>query len=209
MEQRTEEWFQARLGKATASRIADICARTKAGYSSSRANYKSQLVRERLLGMPEESYCNAAMQWGIDHEAEARRAYEFHADCDVVEVGFIDHPSIPMAGCSPDGLIGDYGMVELKCPIPATHQDILLGKAFPDKYVKQALWQMACTGRAYCDLVTYDPRWPESMRLFVQRVERDGDAIAELEREVSQFLTEVGDTVDELMGLYQPQLEAA
>jgi putative phage-type endonuclease len=209
MEQRTEEWFQVRLGKATASRIADICARTKTGYSSSRANYKSQLVRERLLGMPEESYCNAAMQWGIDHEAEARRAYEFHADCDVVEVGFIDHPSIPMAGCSPDGLIGDYGMVELKCPIPATHQDILLGKAFPDKYVKQALWQMACTGRAYCDLVTYDPRWPESMRLFVQRVERDGDAIAELEREVSQFLTEVGDTVDELMGLYQPQLEAA
>lgn len=208
MEQRSEEWFAVRLGKATASRIADIVGRTKTGgYASGRANYKAQLVRERLLGVPEEGYTNAAMQWGIDKEPEARRAYEFHADCDVSEIGFIDHPSIAMAGCSPDGLIGEFGMVELKCPIPATHQDILLGKSFPDKYVKQALWQLACSGRQYCDLVSYDPRWPEAMRLFVQRVERDDEAIAELENDVATFLREVGDTVDELVSLYGATLE--
>jgi len=209
MEQRSDEWFKARLGKATASRICDIIARTKTGYSTSRANYASQLVRERLLGVPEPSFCNAAMQWGIDTEAEARRAYEFHIDRDVIEVGFIDHPTIPMSGASPDGLVGEDGLVELKCPIPATHQEILLGGAFPDKYVKQALWQMACTGRAYCDLVSYDPRWPESMRLFVQRVERDDAAIAELEQEVSKFLAEVEATVGNLLAKYEPQMEAA
>jgi putative phage-type endonuclease len=210
MEQRTDAWREVRLGKATASRIADIVGRTKTGgYASGRANYKAQLVRERLLGVPEETFTNAAMQWGIDKEPEARRAYEFHADCDVTEVGFIDHPKLAMAGCSPDGLIGTDGMVELKCPIPATHQDILLGKAFPDKYVKQALWQMACTGRQYCDLVSYDPRWPEAMRLFVQRIERDEDAITSLELEVALFLKEVGDTVDELTTLYATQMEIA
>lgn len=209
MEQRSAEWFAARLGKATASRMADICAKTKSGYAATRKAYHSQLVRERLLGVPEDSYCNAAMQWGIDHEAEARRAYEFHADCDVVEVGFIDHAAIPNAGCSPDGLIGDDGLVELKCPTPATHQDILLGKAFPDKYVKQAVWQMACTGRVYCDLVTYDPRWPEAMRLFVQRIDRDDEAIAELEAEVTAFLAEVDETVARLRAQYETELEAA
>jgi putative phage-type endonuclease len=209
MEQRTPEWFAARLGKVTASRIADLMAKTRSGYSTSRANYLSQIVRERLLGVGEDSYCNAAMQWGIDHEDEARRAYCFHEDCDVVEVGFVDHPTIPMSGCSPDGLIGDVGMVELKCPIPATHQDILLGKAFPDKYVKQALWQMACCERQWVDLVSYDPRWPESMRMFIQRVERDDELIGEIETEVRAFLIEVEETVGKLRAAYEPQMEEA
>lgn len=209
MEQRTEEWFKARLGKVTASRIADLMARTKSGYSASRANYLSQLVRERLLGVAEEGYCNAAMQWGIDHEDEARRAYCFHSDCDVVEVGFVDHPTIPMSGCSPDGLVGSDGMVELKCPIPATHQAILLGKSFPDNYVKQALFQMACCERQWVDLVSYDPRWPESMRMFVQRIERDDAAITDIELEVTKLLAEVEETVGNLRTAYEPQLEAA
>ena len=210
MEQRSDEWFKIRLGKATASRIADICARTKTGYAATRANYLSQLVRERLLGVPEPSYCNAAMQWGIDTEAEARRAYEFHIDRDVIEVGFTDHPTIAMAGCSPDGLVGDKGMVELKCPIPATHQETLLGKKFPDKYIKQAYFQLAChPEREWNDLTSYDPRWPEPMRLFIQRIERDDDAIAEIEDEVRKFLAEVDATEAQLRAEYEAQLEAA
>lgn len=211
MEQRSDAWFQARLGKATASRIADICAKTKTGPGASRKNYLAQLVCERLTGKPAESFSNAAMQWGTDQEPFARDAYCQHMLCGVEEVGFIDHPTIPMSGASPDGLIGDDGLVELKCPNSATHIDTLLGGAFADKYVKQALWQLACTGRAYCDLASYDPRLPERMRLFVQRIPRDEAAIKELETEVSAFLAEVEETVGKLLAQYQPQeeLEAA
>lgn len=209
MEQRSDDWFAARLGKVTASRIADVMARTKTGYSTSRANYRTQLALERLTGRVEPSYTNAAMQWGIDTEAEARRAYEFFIDRDVIEVGFVDHPTIAMAGASPDGLVGDKGLVELKCPISATHLDTLLTGAFPDKYVKQGLFQLACTGREWVDLVSYDPRFPEAMRLFVKRVERDGAVLAEIEGEVRKFLTEIDETVAQLRARYETQLEAA
>lgn len=209
LEQRTAEWFAIRCGKATASRIADITARTKTGYGASRANYKAQLVAERLTGVPADSFSNAAMQWGVDHESEAREAYCRHQLCAVEEIAFVEHPTIPMSGASPDGLIGDDGMVELKCPNTATHIDTLLGDGFADKYVKQALWQMACTGRTYCDLASYDPRLPESMRLFVQRIPRDETAIADLEREVSAFLSEVDETVAQLLARYERELEAA
>jgi len=209
IEQRSEEWFAQRLGKATASRIADIMARTKSGYSTSRANYRTQLALERLTGRVEQSYCNGAMQWGIDTEAEARRAYEFFIDRDVIETGFVDHPAIPMAGASPDGLVGEDGLVELKCPIPATHLDTLLTGAFADKYVKQGLFQLACTGRKWVDLVSYDPRFPERMRLFVKRIERDEEAIAEIEAEVRSFLAEVDETVERLNALYAREKEAA
>ena len=202
MEQRSPEWFAARVGKATASKIGDIVARTKSGYSSSRANYAAQLVRERLLGAPEETFCNAAMQWGTATEPEARQAYERHNLCSVVEVGFVDHPTIPMSGCSPDGLIGDDGLTEIKCPTPATHQETLLGGAVPAKYRNQIQWQLACTGRAWCDFVSYDPRWPDEMQMFVQRIERDDEAIAELEREVAAFLKEVDETVAALRERY-------
>ncbi len=209
IDQGSAAWHQIRLGKATASRMADICAKTKSGPAATRKAYLSQLVRERLLGVPEDTYCNAAMQWGTEKEPEAREAYARYMLCTVEEVGFVDHQTIPNAGCSPDGMIGTDGLVELKCPTPQTHQDILLGKSFPDRYVKQALWQMACTGRAYCDLATYDPRWPEPMRLFVQRIDRDEALIAELEAEVTAFLAEVDETVAKLRAAYEPQKEAA
>lgn len=199
-EQRSPEWFSIRCGKVTASRISDMLATTKSGWGASRKNYLSQLVRERLTGFVEASYCNAAMQWGIDHEAEAREAYQQHMLCTVTEVAFVEHPTIPMAGCSPDGLVGDDGMVELKCPEPATHQEIILGRAFPNKYVQQALWQLAChPERTWNDLVSYDPRWPEPMRLFIQRIPRDDKAIADLEKEVQAFLQEVDETVQRLL----------
>jgi putative phage-type endonuclease len=198
MDQRSADWFAARCGKVTASRIADLMAKTKSGYSTSRANYRAQLVVERLTGEVEPSYCNAAMQHGIDTEAEAREAYEQHMLYAVNELGFADHPTIEMAGASPDGLVGDDGLVEIKCPITATHIDTLLSGGVADKYLKQMQFQMACTGRTWCDFVSYDNRLPEPMRLFVQRVPRDDAFIREIEAEVVSFLAEVEDHVAQL-----------
>lgn len=208
LEQRSPEWFAERAGKVTASRIADLMARTKSGYSASRANYRAQLVCERLTGTVEPSYCNAAMQWGIDTEAQARDAYQIHALCTVDEIAFVNHPAIKMAGASPDGLIGSAGLVEIKCPITATHIETLLTGAVPDKYVKQMTFQMACTGRQWCDFVSYDPRMPEPMRLFVKRVPRDDVMIAELENEVTGFLFEVASAVSQLTRLYSERIAA-
>jgi len=209
LEQRTPEWFATRAGKVTASRIADLMARTKTGWGASRKNYAAQLVAERLTGTVEQSYCNAAMQWGIDTEASAREAYCQHMLCSVDEIAFVDHPTIGMAGASPDGLIGSDGLLEIKCPGTATHIETLLGGTIPEKYRLQMLFQMACTERSYCDFVSFDPRLPETMRLFVQRLPRDDDAIAEIEREVVTFLGEVDRTVSELRAKYERQLEAA
>lgn len=209
MDQRTAEWFAARLGKATASKIADLTATTKSGPAASRANYAAQLVAERLTGEPAETFTSPAMQWGNDTEAEARAAYCFFRDEAVVEVGFVDHPTVAMSGASPDGLVGDDGLLELKCPNTATHILTLTGKSVPGKYVKQIMWQLACTGRKWCDFASYDPRLPESMRLLVIRLHRDDAMIAELEAEVSTFLAEVEETVSTLRNQYEPQKEAA
>lgn len=209
IEQGTDAWKQLRLGKVTASRICDVMARTKSGWGASRAQYAADLICERLTGIPKDCFTNAAMQWGTATEPEARRAYEFFVDRDVIQVGFIDHPTIKDAGCSPDGLIGNDGMVELKCPTSATHIETLLTGKFPDKYVKQGLFQLACTGRQWVDLVSYDPRLPERMRLFVKRVERDAGQVAEIETAVSEFLAELDATVAQLRAKYEPELEAA
>lgn len=202
MEQRSDEWFSARLGKVTASRVADVIARTKTGPSASRATYMAQLIAERLTGAVQESYTNAAMEWGTTNEAEARIAYEFHANQDVAEIGFVDHPTIDMAGASPDGLVGVDGLLELKCPNTSTHIDTLLGRSVPDKYIVQMQWQLACTGRQWCDFASYDPRLPDDMRLFVARIERDTKRIAELETAVTEFLVELDDKVKALRHRY-------
>ena len=209
MDQGSPEWFAARCGKATASKIADIIATTKSGYSASRATYAGVLIAERLTGQSDSGFSNAAMQWGTDREPEARDAYRLHALCEVAEIGFVEHPTIPMSGASPDGLVGDDGLVELKCPNTITHINTLLGKAVPAKYRTQIMWQLACTGRQWCDFVSYDPRLPEAMSLFVQRVHRDDAAIAEMEREVTTFLAEVEEKVSALRNAYEPQLEQA
>jgi len=200
--QGSPEWHAVRLGKATASRIADIVAKTKSGYSASRANYAAQLISERLTGQVQESYTNAAMQWGIDTEPQARAAYAFMTDIDVSEVGFVDHVSIAMSGASPDGLADTAGLVEIKCPNTATHIDTLLGASVPAKYITQIQWQLACTGREWCDFVSFDPRMPERMQLFIQRVDRDTDRIAELESEVRAFLTEIDQKIGALYKAY-------
>ena len=202
--QGTAEWHAERLGKVTASRMADVCARTKTGWGASRKNYMAELVAERLTGTRAEGFTNAAMQWGTDQEPEARVAYEFYRDATVVEVGFVPHPSIADTGASPDGLVGEDGLVEIKCPNTATHIETLLGGTVPEKYVLQMQWQLNCTGRQWCDFASFDPRLPESMRLFVQRVHRDETQIAALEKDVVEFLTELRETVARLRAKYEP-----
>jgi putative phage-type endonuclease len=191
MEQRTQAWHEARLGRVTASRVADVAAKTKTGYSASRANYMAELICERLTGMQGASYSNAAMAWGTETEPMARAAYEGAVGSLVIETGFVPHANIEMSGASPDGLVGDDGLVEIKCPMTATHIETLLGQSVPAKYVTQMQWQMACTGRKWCDFVSFDPRMPENMQIFVKRVERDELLIASLETEVIQFLKEL------------------
>jgi putative phage-type endonuclease len=201
--QGSQEWLAARLGRVTASRVRDVVAKTKSGPSASRANYMAELVAERLTGAPAERYQNDAMRWGSETEPQARDAYCFLYDVDVVEVGFVQHPRIEMTGASPDGLVGDVGMIEIKCPNTATHIETLTGGIIDPKYVVQMQWQMACADRAWCDFASFDPRLPAEMQLFVQRVHRDNDHIAELEREVSTFLAELDAKVAQLRALYE------
>ena len=200
--QGSPEWFALRVGKVTASRVADVIAKTKTGWGASRANYMAELIAERLTGEPAEKYTNAAMAWGTEKEPDARAAYEFFRDAHVVDVAFINHPVIGMTGASPDGFVGDHGLVEIKCPNTATHLDTLLSQSIPGKYVTQMLWQMACTGRQWCDFVSYDPRLPEAMSLFVKRVERDDKEIADLEAKVAEFLGELDRKLAQLNDLY-------
>lgn len=206
--QGSDAWKALRLGKVTASRVADVIAKTKSGYSASRANYMAQLIAERLTGTVAEAYTNASMQHGTETEPEARAAYEFYQSATVEQVAFVAHPKIDQAGCSPDGLVGSDGLVEIKCPNTATHLETLLGQAVPGKYEAQMQFQMACTGRAYCDFVSYDPRMPENMRLFVRRVPRDDKRIKEIEEEIAAFLLEMAVKLASLTKLYGEQ-EAA
>lgn len=201
--QGSPEWFAARLGKVTASRVADVVAKTKSGPSAMRANYMAQLIAERLTGTKTEGYVSAEMQHGTDTEAEARTAYEFFSGDTVTEAGFVPHPTIGMSGASPDGLVGSNGIVEIKCPLTASHIDTLRGAAIPGKYLTQIQWQLSCTGRKYCDFVSYDNRMPENMRLFVKHIDRDEARIRELEIEVIKFLAEVDATVAELRSRYE------
>ena len=197
MEQRTDDWYKARLGKVTASRVADVIAKTKVGYGASRDSYMADLIVERLTGQKTSSFTNAAMEWGTQTEPEARTAYSARTGELVEEVGFIDHPTIAGAGASPDGIVGDL-LVELKCPNTNTHLEYIFAGKPPAKYVTQMQWQMACTGKTACDFASYDPRLPEHLRLFVVRVPRDDKYITELETEVRKFLAELEEKITKL-----------
>lgn len=208
--QGSQAWLAIRAGRVTASRIADLMARTKTGWGASRANYMAELVAERLTGTVAEGFTNAAMKWGTEVEPEARSAYQFLTDAEVTEVGFVIHPTIDSSGASPDGLVGTDGLLELKCPQTATHIETLLGGVVSDKYIKQMQWQMACTGRQWCDFASYDPRLPARMQLFVKRVARDTALIAEIEAAVRDFLGEVDAKVSALSAKYgSPEAVAA
>jgi putative phage-type endonuclease len=197
MEQRTDDWFAARLGKVTASRVADVIAKTKTGYGAGRANYMADLVVERLTGQKASSFSNAAMEWGTEQEPNAKAAYAAKTGILVEDVGFIDHPTVAMSGASPDGF-AEEGLVEIKCPNTATHLEYIFDGKPPQKYVTQMQWQMACAGKPWCDFVSYDPRLPERLQLLVVRVPRDDDYIKILEQEVTTFLQELDDKLNKL-----------
>lgn len=196
--QRTPEWFALRLGKVTASRIGDLMAKTKSSYSASRANYMTELAIQRLTGAVEQGFTSPAMEWGTEQESNARNAYSFFTGNEVNEIAFIDHPTIEQAGASPDGLIGKDGLVEIKCPKSATHLDTLLTSKINNKYLLQMQWQMACSGRKWCDFVSFDPRFPEDLKIFIKRVNRDEELIAEITAEVKKFLGELDETMAQL-----------
>mgnify|MGYP000253540268 CR=1 FL=1 len=197
MEQGTPEWLAARAGKVTASRVSDVMmAKTTAGYQ----NYRSQLVCELLTGQPTETHTSAAMQHGTDTEPQARAMYTLTTGNMVQEVGFIPHPLISGAGASPDGLIGEYGLVEIKCPQPTEHIRTLTGGAIKKGYLLQMQWQMACTGREWCDFVSYSNDFPDELRMHVQRVNFDHDLVADLEKAVTAFCAEVQNLLETLKG---------
>jgi putative phage-type endonuclease len=191
MEQRSEEWFAARCGSLGASQLNEALATTKNGWGASRENLKNRIIAERLTGTPTESFTNAAMQWGVDQEDNARKAYEAHTGTFVDEMGIAFHPVLKHTHASPDGLVGEDGLIEIKVPNTTTHIETLKSQKVPSKYMNQMLWQMRCVDRQWCDYVSFDPRLPQHLQLFVKRVERDDAAIAELEAKVAEFLTEV------------------
>jgi len=200
--QGTDEWRLARAGSLGASAVHEAVARTKTGWGASRANRMATLVIETLTGQPQDTYQNAAMLAGVEREPDARAAYQFEIGQRVAQVGIVKHPTIGWTHASPDGLVGEDGLLEIKCPQPAQHLASLLGEPIAEKYVTQMQWQMGCTGRAWCDFVSYNPDFPEPMRLLIQRVQRDDAMIADLEREVVVFLNEMHAKVFALRAKY-------
>jgi len=200
MEQRSEEWFQARLGKVTASNIDNVVVKVKNGESTYKRKYRIQLITELLTNKNVPVFVNDAMRWGTEHEDEARDLYiekkELLKGVDVTEIGFIDHPTVNMSGASPDGLVGLNGLIEIKCPTPTTHTEILMTRKIPSKWAHQMQWQMACMPeREWCDFVCYHPHFHGEQKMLIVRVERDDDLITRLEKDVQDFVTEVQDSV--------------
>ena len=201
IKQGTDAWHQARLGKVTASKVADVMAKTKSGPSASRTNYMMELLCQRLTGAREEGYQNAAMQRGTDLEPIARIAYEAAEGVLVDQVGFVIHPSIPEFGASPDGLVGNPGLIEIKCPNTAQHVDFLRTGRPDGKYIWQMQAQIACAERDWCDFVSYDDRLPEALQYKRVRIMRDSAKIVEMETEIRAFLAELDALVIELRGM--------
>lgn len=203
--QGTPAWLAARAGSLGASSMGDALAKTKTGWGASRANLKARIVTERITGAPVETFTNAAMQRGNELEPQARAMYAFHSGQDVAEVGIILHPRIKHTHCSPDGMVGDVGMVEIKCCGAARHIEMLTDSPPEDRYIKQCLWQMACTGRQWVDLTYFHPDLPEAMQLVIHRINRDEAVIAEMEAEVETFLAEVAAKVADLEARYMKE----
>lgn len=196
MEQGTEEWKLARLGKVTASRVS--AARAKKG-TATRADYIADIITERLTGSPIESYTNAYMEWGTANEPLARAAYEIKTGIWVEQVAIVNHPTIPNFAASPDGLVWTDGLLEIKCPKTSTHLNWMMKETVPSEHKNQMLAQLACTGREWVDFVSFDPRLPEHLQLFVVRFQPERKDIEDLEKDVMTFLAEV-DTMQRKLG---------
>jgi putative phage-type endonuclease len=206
VEQGTTEWLQERCGKVTASRIGDVMAKTKSGYGQARINYMADIIAERLTNEPKPSFMTSAMQWGLDTEPQARAMYELQTGNEVVETGFVKHPELEGTGASPDGLVGDRGLIEIKCPNTATHISTLLDCKIERKYLLQMQWQMICTERDWCDFVSFDPRLPPQMQMSIQRVEFNQALYEEINQEVKEFLDQVNEKIGALCAKYMEKL---
>lgn len=191
VEQGSDGWHYHRCGSLGASQVHDVLAKTKSGYTAARANTKARMVAERLTGVTQDTFKSSAMQWGNDTEPQARSAYSFFTGNPVLNVGMYKHAFMAGTHASPDGLVGDDGLIEIKCPNTATHIETLKTEKIDPKYITQMQWQMALTGRVWCDFVSYDPRMPEDLSLFIKRVPRDPQMIADLMKQVEEFLGEV------------------
>ena len=198
IEQGTPEWHQMRLGKVSASRMADLLAKTKTGFSASRAKYMAQLLCERMTGQPTEFFITPAMQRGTEIEPVARAAYEAENLVSVEQVAWVEHPTISLAGCSPDGFVGEHGLIEIKCKEIHNHLDSILNDRIDPDHQAQMMWQMACTGRQWCDYVCFDDRAPEGLQLFVKRLHRDEEKIKQMEDEVIKFLKDLESMIQKL-----------
>lgn len=202
VEQRSTEWFEARLGSLGASSVHGAVVRFKSGgFPASRANIEAQLILERLTGKAQDTYQSKAMLQGIEREPVARAAYEWERQTDVDLVGLVRHPKIDGSHSSPDGLV-DSGCVEIKCPEPAAHLDTLLTGKIEPKYITQMQWHMACCEANWCDYVSFNPDFPEPMQLWIKRVERDDERIEQLEQDVAAFLTELAAKLERLQSTY-------
>lgn len=201
MDQHSQEWWDARCGKVTASRIGDLMATTKKGWGAARGHYLDEKVAEIVTGKPRDRKKVASLEHRLELEPDARAAYEFYRDSEVALVGFVEHPVIPRCGASPDGLVGLDGCVEIKCPDSETHINTWLGKVVDRNYVLQMQFGMACTGRQWWDFVSFDPNMPEELKLYVQRVERDDVMIKAIEDAVIEFLAEVDEKVAQVTAL--------
>lgn len=195
-EQRTEQWLLDRLGHVTASKADCVLAGKE---TAKRQGYIIQLVTERLTGQVQDSFTNSAMAWGTEQEPVARAVYQstLAGDLFVEETGFIKHPTIEWLGASPDGLVGD-GLVEIKCPNSTTHVEYLMDGKVPAKYKPQMMVQMLCTQRKWCDFVSFDPRLPEDLQLFVVRFEPKQEELDKIESAIKDFLTEVDKATNKL-----------
>ena len=199
VEQGTDAWKAARCGRVTASRIKDILAKGKSGAeSASRRDYRMQLACEILTGQPQEdTFYSKEMAWGNEQEPYARPAYQVSEGVLVDQVGMVLHPETDRAAASPDGLIGWdgenvlEGLIEIKCPKTATHIGYIQAGGVPTDYQSQMIWQMACTGAKWVDFVSFDPRLPDNLQLYICRFTPTPDQIQEVEREVARFINEV------------------
>ena len=199
VEQGTAEWLVMRIGCVTASRMNDVMAKLKKkdAEAQARKDYKAEIICEMLTGRAAEHYVSPAMEWGLENEIFARNAYEVEV-APTEPGGFALHASIPRFGASPDGLVGDFGLVEFKCPTTATHLDYIANGVVPEEYHWQMYAQMSCAERLWCDFVSFDPRLPKKFQLFIRRLDRDSDKVKEMEDEVMKFLQEAVDAVHAL-----------
>lgn len=211
-QQKTAEWLTLRSGRISASRLGDVIAKPKRGTEelARRRDYRMELLCERLTGRAAEHYVSRDMDHGVENEPYARAAYEISESVMVDEIGMAIHPTMDFASASPDGLVGDDGCIEIKCPRTATHLEWKMAGVVPEEHIPQMMWVMACCERKWADFISFDPRLPQRLRFFLARLHRDEKRIAEMEYEVMQFNSEVEEMCRKLGGpVWTPQLPKA